>query len=77
MEDLWVSMQPESIGMDDVFRFATEAVSSLSSPKALGDCYLLAISQVSEATLVTFDRGLAARCRKARRPFYLLETHKA
>lgn len=29
-----------------------------SAPKALADCYLLAMSQVASATLVTFDAGL-------------------
>jgi hypothetical protein len=41
--------------------------------KALGDCYLLAVSHVMDATLVTFDQGLASACRKARQPVRLLE----
>jgi predicted nucleic acid-binding protein len=42
--------------------------------KALGDCYLFAVSRIADATLVTFDRGLASTCRKARQPVALLET---
>jgi hypothetical protein len=45
--------------VDALFRLATAPVSRLSSPKALGDCYLLAISQAANATLVTFDAGLS------------------
>jgi predicted nucleic acid-binding protein len=59
--------------MDVAFRAATRPVSRLSSPKALGDCYLLAVSQVTDATLVTFDRGLESACRKARQRVALLE----
>ncbi len=59
--------------LDAAFRAATRSVSRLSSPKALGDCYLLAVGQVTDATLVTFDRGLASACRKARQSVALLE----
>ena len=37
------------------------------------DCYLLAVSQGTDATLVTFDRGLASACHKARQRVTLLE----
>ena len=72
--DSRVGMQPELTQLDAAFREATNAVSRLSSPKALGDCYLLAVSRIADATLVTFDRGLASTCRKARQPVALLET---
>jgi hypothetical protein len=73
LEDGRVGIQQEPFELDMAFRAATHSVSRLSSPKALGDCYLLAVSQVTNATLVTFDRGLASACRKARQPVALLE----
>jgi len=73
LEDSRVGIRPEAFEMDVAFRAATRPVSRLSSPKALGDCYLLAVSQVTDATLVTFDRGLESACRKARQRVALLE----
>jgi toxin-antitoxin system PIN domain toxin len=72
--DSRVGMQPDSTELDHAFREATKSVSSLSSPKALGDCYLRAVSRIGDATLVTFDRSLASACRKAGQPAALLET---
>lgn len=72
LEDSRIGIRQESLEMDVTFRAATRPFFRLSSPKALGDCYLLAVSQVAEATLVTFDRGLASACRKARQPVMLL-----
>jgi len=39
-------------------------VSKFASPKALGDCYLLALSESLGATPVTLDRALASACEK-------------
>jgi len=75
LEDSRIGIRQESFELDAAFRAATRSVSRLSSPKALGDCYLLAVSQVTEATLVTIDRGLASACRKARQPVTLLDTN--
>jgi predicted nucleic acid-binding protein len=75
LEDSRVGIRQEAFELDAAFRAATRPVSRLSSPKALGDCYLLAVSQVIDATLVTFDRGLASACRKAHQPVTLLEPH--
>jgi predicted nucleic acid-binding protein len=72
LEDSRVGIQREAFELDAAFRAATRPVSRLSSPKALGDCYRLAVSQVTNATLVTFDRGLASACRKAHRRVTLL-----
>jgi predicted nucleic acid-binding protein len=72
LEDSRVGLRQEAFELDVAFRAATRSVSRLSSPKALGDCYLLAVSQVADATLVTFDRGLASACQKARQPAALL-----
>jgi hypothetical protein len=73
LEDGRVGILQEPFELDMAFRAATHSVSRLSSPKALGDCYLLAVSQVTDATLVTLDRGLASACRKARQRVALLE----
>ena len=70
--DSRIGIRQESFELDPAFRTATRSVSRLSSPKALGDCYLLAVSEITSATLVTFDRGLASACRKARQPVMLL-----
>ena len=73
LEDSRVGIRQEPFELDVAFRTATRPVSRLVSPKALGDCYLLAVSQVTDATLVTFDRGLASACRKSRQRVELLE----
>jgi toxin-antitoxin system PIN domain toxin len=73
LEDSRVGIRQESVELDGAFRAATRSVSRLSSPKALGDCYLLAVGKVTDATLVTFDRGLASACQKARQCVTLLE----
>ena len=73
LEDSRVEIRPEAFALDAAFRAATRSFSRLSSPKALGDGYLLAVSQVTGATLVTFDRGRASACRKAPQRVTLLE----
>ena len=73
LEDLRVGIRQEPVELDAAFRAATRPVSRLSSPKALGDGYLLAVSQVTGATLVTFDRGRASACQKSRQRVALLE----
>jgi toxin-antitoxin system PIN domain toxin len=73
LQDSRVGIRQEPIEIDLAFRAATRPFSRLSSPKALGDCYLLAVSQVTDATLVTFDRGLASACQKVRQRVMLLE----
>jgi predicted nucleic acid-binding protein len=69
LEDSRVGIRQETVELDVAFRAATR----LSSPKALGDCYLLAVSQVTDATLVTFDRDLASACQKFRQRVALLK----
>ena len=73
LEDSRVGIRQETVELDGAFRAATRPVSRQSSPKALGDCYLLAVGKVADATLVTFDRGLASACQKARQRVALLE----
>ncbi len=73
LEDSRVGIRQEPFDLDAAFRAATRPVSRLSSPKALGDCYLVAVSRAMDATLVTLDQGLAAACEKAHQPVTLLE----
>jgi uncharacterized protein len=74
LDDSRIEIRQEPLELDEAFRAALRSFSRLSSPKALGDCYLLAVGKVANATLVTFDRGLASACRKARQPVMLLAT---
>jgi predicted nucleic acid-binding protein len=77
LEDSRIGIRHESSELDTAFRAATHPFAGQASPKALGDCYLLAVSQIADATLVTFDRGLASACRKSKQPVALLETRAA
>ncbi len=74
LEDSRTAVRQEPIDFDDLFRTACRSVWNSASPKALADRYLLAVSQSSGATLVTFDRGLASICKDSRQPVQLLET---
>ena len=74
LEDPRITIRHEPSDVDGVLRAATRPFSRLSSPKVLGDCYLMAMSQATDSTLVTFDRGLASACRKARHPVTLLDS---
>jgi predicted nucleic acid-binding protein len=73
LDDSRIEIRQESLELDEAFRAATRPFFRLSSPKGLGDCYLLAVSRIAEATLVTFDRALASACRNARQPVVLLD----
>jgi len=73
LEDSRVRIRQEPVELEAAFRAATRPVSRLSSPKALGDCYLMAVSRVADATLVTFDRGLASACQKSHQRVMVLE----
>jgi toxin-antitoxin system PIN domain toxin len=74
LEDSRVGMRQETLELDAAFRDAARPFSRQASPKALGDCYLLAVSRITNATLVTLDRGLASACEKARQRVTLLES---
>jgi hypothetical protein len=74
LEDSRVGIRQETLELDVAFRTATRPFLRQSSPKALGDCYLLAASQVANATLVTLDRGLASACQKAGQRVALLQS---
>ena len=61
LEDSRISVRQELSGIDAAFRAASRPVSRSSSPKALGDCYLLAVAQVANATLGDL-RSRLGRC---------------
>ena len=70
LEDSRVGIQQEAFELDAAFRAATRRVSRLSSPKALGDCYLLAVSQVTDATLRSEERRVGKECRSRWSPYH-------
>ena len=74
LEDSRVSIRQEPLEVNTALRSATRPFSRLSSPRVIGDCYLMAVAGAVHSTLVTFDRGLANACRKAGQPVTLLES---
>jgi len=64
LSDPRVEFYPEPNSLDDAFREATAPFAARQASKWVGDCYLLAFSKASRATLVTLDRGLLAFARK-------------
>lgn len=72
LRDPKVEMRREPPEVDELFRQATAPFGQMSSPKALGDCYLLAVSQSLGATLVTLDGGLLHLARKMNQEAFLL-----
>ncbi len=64
LSDPRVEFYPEPRGLDAAFREATAPFAAKAASKWVGDCYLLAFSKGSGASLVTFDRGLFEAARK-------------
>lgn len=64
MLDPRVEFYSEPSGVDATFRQLTGFFASQQSPKAIGDCWVLAFAKELRATLVTFDRGLIDLARK-------------
>ena len=64
MSDPRLDFYPEPRGIDAAFREATAPFAAKPASKRVGDCYLLAYARESHATLVTFDRALAAFARR-------------
>jgi toxin-antitoxin system PIN domain toxin len=64
LKDPRVEFYPEPRGLDAAFRKATAPFAAAPATKWVGDCYLLAYSQESEASLVTFDAALVQFARK-------------
>lgn len=72
LEDRRITMRHEPAGIHTAFRAATQPLARLSAPKAIVDAWLLALSQTTRATLVTFDKGPASAGRKSAIPVLLL-----
>ena len=72
LRDPKVEFRRESPEVDRLFHRATVPFSQMTSPKALGDCYLVALSQALDATLVTLDAGLRDLARRHRQDAVLL-----
>lgn len=70
--DRRVEFHPESNGLDRTFRKIAAPLAGQQSSKWIGDCYLLAYSNESEATLVTFDDALLEFARKHGYPAIML-----
>jgi uncharacterized protein len=64
LDDPRVEFHPEPGGLDAAYREATAPFAAKPASRWVGDCYLLAFSKQSQATLVTFDRQLLAFARR-------------
>ena len=64
LDDPRIELHPEPRGLDAAFRKATNPLAAMAASKSIGDCYLLAHAVQSQATLVTFDKGLHALAQK-------------
>jgi hypothetical protein len=64
LSDPRVEFYPEPRGLDAAFREATAPFAAKPASKLVGDCYLLACSKQSGATLATFDKMLIEVARK-------------
>jgi hypothetical protein len=73
LEDPTVRYIEDPLDVTARFRKITTSAGYSASPKALGDCYLLALSAATKATLVTFDGALSRLARKAGHEVLLLE----
>jgi len=73
LADPRIAFRQEPVGVEPLFRKALQPFVRMASPKALGDCYLLALSQGLDASLVTFDQGLAKAARRIHHSVVLLE----
>jgi uncharacterized protein len=62
--DSRVVFLPESRSTDSAFRQATNTFASQQASKWIGDCYLIAYAGELKASLITFDRKLAALAAK-------------
>jgi toxin-antitoxin system PIN domain toxin len=63
IEDPRVQFHSEPRNLDAAFRQATAPFRNQRASKWIGDCYLLAFSKESDATLATFDKALLGLAR--------------
>jgi toxin-antitoxin system PIN domain toxin len=66
LQDPRVEFYPEPRNIDSAFRDATEPFSAKAATKWVGDCWLLAYAEASNARLVTFDQALHSFALKQR-----------
>ena len=64
LKDPRVEFYPEPRNVDAVFRRATEPFAGKAAAKWVGDCWLLAYAEATQARLVTFDQALCEFARK-------------
>ena len=64
LADPRVEFYPESPNLEAEFRKATHPFAAKQASKWVGDCWLLAFAEASNAQLVTFDRALHEFARK-------------
>ena len=64
LEDPRVEFYPEPRQVEAVFRQATKPFAAKAASKTVGDCWLLAFAQSTNAQLVTFDQALHEFARK-------------
>ena len=64
LQDPRVEFYPEPRNVDSAFRDATEPFAAKAATKWVGDCWLLAYANASNARLVTFDQALHSFARK-------------
>jgi toxin-antitoxin system PIN domain toxin len=64
LADPRVEFYPEPRDADSAYRTATEPFAAKQASKWVGDCWLLAYAESSQASLVTFDRALYEFARK-------------
>lgn len=64
LADPRVQFHAEPRTLDAGFRDVTASFAAQPASKSVGDCYLLAHARECDATLVTFDRALAALAKK-------------
>ena len=64
LSDPRVEFYPEPRDADSASRAATEPFAAKPATKWVGDCWLLAYAESSQASLVTFDRALYEFARK-------------
>jgi toxin-antitoxin system PIN domain toxin len=58
LQDPRVEFYPEPRNMEAGFRQATEPLAAKPASKWVGDCWLLAYAEATQARIVTFDRAL-------------------
>jgi toxin-antitoxin system PIN domain toxin len=59
LDDLRVRLEPEPVGLSEIFRSVTQLKGRESAPKFLADAYIIAFAQATGSKLVTFDRALS------------------